>query len=93
MLRLQIGSPELNLVQSIFYAWRGVRIPAISIGKFRNNFIKFEVFDMQEFNNTTLFQFCGTDNFSDFDDLSQPFYPAAIPYSHNRHHSSLVLGR
>jgi hypothetical protein len=39
------------------YAQRGVRIPAISIGKFRSNFVKFEAFGVQEFDHMTLFQF------------------------------------
>jgi hypothetical protein len=63
MLRLEIGSPELDLIQTLFYARSGVCIPAISIGKFPSNFVMFEAFDVQEFKNMTLFQFHRSDTF------------------------------
>jgi hypothetical protein len=36
---------------------------AVSTGKFWSNFLMFEVFDVQEFNNMTLFQFHRSDIF------------------------------
>jgi hypothetical protein len=57
MLCLEISSPELDLMPPIFYARRGVGIPAINIGKFCSNFVKSEVSDIQDFNEMTLFQF------------------------------------
>jgi hypothetical protein len=57
MLRLEIDSPELDLMQRIFCGQRGVRIPAISIGKFCGNFVKLGAVDVQEFNRMNLFRF------------------------------------
>jgi hypothetical protein len=57
MLRWETGSLELDLIYPIFYVRRGVGIPDRSFGKFRRNFVKFEVFDVQALNNMTLFQF------------------------------------
>jgi hypothetical protein len=71
MLRSEVCPPELDLVQPISDARRGIHIPATSIGKFRGSFIKFEAFDVQEFNNMTLFQFHRSD--------SVPFLMIYIP--------------
>jgi hypothetical protein len=59
MLRLEIGSPELDLMRPVLHARRGVRIFALHIGKFGNDFDKFERFEMQEFNDMTLPQIRG----------------------------------
>jgi hypothetical protein len=71
MLHLEIASPELDLMSPIFYARRGIRIPTMSVGKLRSNRVKFEPFDMQEFQNMSLCQFHRSDIF--------PFLTIYIP--------------
>jgi hypothetical protein len=46
MVSFEIGSPQLDLMYPLFYAQSGMRVPTISIGKFRSNFIKFEAFEV-----------------------------------------------
>jgi hypothetical protein len=61
MLLLEIGPPELDLMKSMAYAQRGVGIVVAHIGRFRGDFDKFDTFEMQELNHTTLLQFCRSD--------------------------------
>jgi hypothetical protein len=67
MLRLEIGFLEFNLMEPIFYARRGLPIPATSTGQFRSSFVGFKAFDVQEFNSMTLFQFHQSDIFRFYD--------------------------
>jgi hypothetical protein len=62
-LRLEIDSPELDLMSPMFDAWMSVRIPAIHSRKFCSTFVKLEAFDVREFSVMTLFQFHRSDTF------------------------------
>jgi hypothetical protein len=49
VLRHEVGSPELDLENPIFYARSGIRILTISTEKFHSDFVKFDAFGVQEY--------------------------------------------
>jgi hypothetical protein len=66
MLRLEIGSSDLDLMKPIFYARPCVRILAVHIGKFSSDFLKFEIFEVQELDDMTMLQLHRSDTFQLF---------------------------
>jgi hypothetical protein len=57
MSRLEIGSPDFDLMNPLFYARDGVCILVMSTGNFWSNLAKFEGFERQEFREMRLLQF------------------------------------
>jgi hypothetical protein len=57
ILRLEISSPQLDLMKPILYALPGVCILRVHIGKPRSDFVEFDTFEMQGFSGMTLLWF------------------------------------
>jgi hypothetical protein len=65
----EVVSLQLELMPPIFHAYLGVRILAVQIEEFRDDIIKFDIFEMSEFDDVTLLTFHRSGNFSVFHDL------------------------
>jgi hypothetical protein len=69
-------------------------MPAIRIGKFCSNLVKFEALEVQEVNNMTLFQFHRSDAFP-FLRVYIPVTPVILvrgnPYRYNKEQSSVAI--
>jgi hypothetical protein len=74
----EVSSPQLELMQPIFSAPLGVRILAVQIGKFHNDIIQFDTFEIQEFDAQRCSSSIGVAVFS-FPQFISWFYPTFLP--------------
>jgi hypothetical protein len=56
MLCHEVFSPQSELVELLFDALLGARILAVQVKEFRDNIIKLETFEVQEFDDVALFE-------------------------------------
>jgi hypothetical protein len=93
MLCREVFSPQPELVEPIFYARLGVHIPATYVGEFRDNIIKLETFEVQEFDDVALFEFHQNDTFL-FYMIYFIVFPASFAFGNTKfsHNPSILRG-